>query len=132
MKNRLFSVLAGVLALAAVIVPIGAGFAYAQSTASSASDLLGAVNSLQTVDAARQNITTQVNLQLAQLTEEVQNLPSQPRNTVDEQQALAAELGAISAKLNELSTVSSTLDQVQSTENSIFATLQANMRALGI
>ena len=108
-----------------------APFSAAAATPSlSASDLLAAVDSLQTIDAARQNAQHGIGLQFAQVSEEVRNLISQPIDTADERAALVAELGAISAKLEDLSSEAQTLDEVQAAENSLFAELQAQEQAL--
>ncbi len=133
-KRQGFWVAAAAVVFLAVLP---AGIALAQSATSaqstlSASDLLAAVNALQAIDAARQSALTQINLQFAQIAEEQQHLSAEPRNTLNEQEALAAEETAIAAKLDQLSNAANTLDQIQATENSLFASLQADMRALGL
>jgi hypothetical protein len=127
-----------VAAVAVVFLSVlPAGIALAQSVTGtqstpSASDLLAAVSALQAIDAARQSVLKQIDLQFAQITEEQQNISAEPRNTLNEQEALAAEESAIAAKLNQLSNAANILDQIQATENSLFASLQADMRALGL
>lgn len=134
MKKRINFGFAAVLIISACLVSGGVAFAQvaqAQS-APSASDLLSTVDALQTIDAARQNIATQINLQFAQIAQEVQHLISQPRDTTNEQEAFTAELGAVAIKLDQLSASADALNQIQVLENSLFATLQARMNALGM
>jgi hypothetical protein len=117
------------IAMAAAVLPVGISFA---QTSPGASDLLAAVDYLETVDAARQSVLGQVGLQLTQIAEEAQNLPREPMSTPDERAAFAAELGLVTAKLGGLSATVDILDQIQATENSLFAAMQAQMQALGI
>lgn len=122
-----------IAALSIALSGLFSGVSLAETiTGNNPSDLLALVNSLETADAARQNIESQVHLQLAQVTEEVANLSHEPMNTVDEKEAFIAELGAIAAKLNDLSAAADALDQIQASENALFTTLQARTQALGI
>ena len=118
--------------LGVVILGFLAQAGFAQTVQPSVSGLLAAVTTLQQIESARQSILNQVNLQFAQISDEVANLPALPTGTGNETAARAAELSAIAAKLSSLNAIMATLNQIEATEASLSAEVQAQMQSLGI